>query len=54
MDQLFESLTEFGNFQQGDDTPLQLPKLADGDSMKLNTIRLINTVIFLQEMLLYV
>ncbi|GLV32217.1 hypothetical protein CBL_11826 [Carabus blaptoides fortunei] len=52
MDQLFESLTEFGNFQQGDNTPLQLPNLADGDSMKLNTTRLINIVIFLQEMLL--
>lgn len=54
MDEFFESVTEFGDFQQElKDVPsLELFDLPECKSFQHIAYRLINTTIFLQEMLL--
>lgn len=52
MDNLFESIMEMGLVQQDIVSVLNLPKIPTGEKFKLYSNRLINLIIFLQEMLL--
>lgn len=52
MDDIFESITEMGEIQYDKNSALKLPKMPSGDEIKIKSNRLINVIVFMQQMLL--
>lgn len=54
MDQFFESVTEFGDYQEDitETSPIKFQELSEGKNYQKIADRIINTIVFLEEMLL--
>lgn len=52
MDDIFESIMEMGEIEYDKNSALGLPKILSGNEIKIKSNRLLNVIVFMQQMLL--